>query len=380
MKNKTIIHQLSLVGIGGVQQSFIPYFTQALKNSEFKHSVYGMHELDENYNDIEKYYRNINSSLFSKLKFLYFLYSKNHIVHFYNNLGSRSVNKLLKLIPYSNIIFHERGTAWNANDEDKEVYQSNASKAKIILANSNASKIMLNKRFGIDENKIKVIYNGFLSKSDEFTSKNEKRYSEKFSVGYIGRLDTPKGVYIFIESAKKLLQYDFFIAGGGTWESMLKDLAKGYDNIHFVGRVKEPLEFISKMDLIVVPSIREPLGNTVIEAGYCKKSVIGSSIDGIAEIIESGVSGILLEPKNELTIKELPEDAVPIPSVVVNPITKELQKPKEVDTEELSKAIIKLEQNGNLRKLYGNELYKTVKSKFTVENYFEELEKVYKEL
>jgi glycosyltransferase involved in cell wall biosynthesis len=377
---KTIIHQLSLVGIGGVQQSFVPYLQQVLKNSHFKHNVYGMHELDENYKDIEKYYTNINASLFNKLKFLYFLYSKKNIVHFYNNLGSHSVNKLLKFITSSNIIFHERGTVWNAKDEDKEVYLSNASKAKIILANSNASKIMLSKRFGIDENKIKVVYNGFLSKYDDFIPKDESRYSDKFSVGYIGRLDTPKGVHVLIETAKFLADYSFFIAGTGTLESMLKDLAIGYDNIHFVGRIKEPLEFISKMDLIVVPSIREPLGNTVIEAGYCKKPVIASNVDGIAEIVENGVSGILLEPKNKLSIKELPKDSVPIPNVVVNPQTKQLQEPKEIDCNELCKAIKELEGNTLLRKEYGKKLYEVIKERFTIENYFAELEQIYMEI
>lgn len=377
--NKTIIHQLSLVGIGGVQQSFVPYFKQALKNSHFKHSVYGMHELDENYKDIEKYYTNINSSIFNKLKFIYFLYSNKYIVHFYNNLGSSSVNKLLNLISSSNIIFHERGTVWNARDEEKEIYQSNASKAKIILANSHASKIMLIERFGIDEKKIKVIYNGFLSRKEEFIPKEHNRYSQKFSVGYIGRLDTPKGVHIFIEAAKRLPQYDFFVAGIGAWENKLKRIAEGYKNIYFVGRVKEPLEFISQMDLIVVPSIREPLGNTIIEAGFCKKAVIASNIDGIAEIIENKISGILLEPKNELSFDKLPKDAVPIPKVVVNPKTQELQKPKEIDSGELSEAIKELEKDVVLRENYGRELYKIIKEKFTIENYFEELENIYME-
>lgn len=379
-KDKTIIHQLSLVGIGGVQQSFPSYLIKALNESAFKHKVYGMHELDNNYSHIKKFYINMNNSLYNKLKFIYFLISKKYVIHFYNNLGSRSVNRLLRILPSSNIIFHERGTAWNAKDEDKEIYQNNASKAKIILANSNASKIMLSKRFGIDENKIKVIYNGFLSKSDEHVPKDDNRYSDKFSIGYVGRLDTPKGVHILIESAKKLLEYDFFIAGSGSWENMLKNLAKGYNNIHFVGRVKKPLEFISKMDIIVVPSIREPLGNTIIEAGFCRKPIIAANVDGISEIIKNEFSGILLEPQNNLSICELPKGAVPIPKLVVNPTTNELQKPKEIDSEELEKTIVLLSKDKELREKLGNNLYFNIKQKFIIENYFDEIEKVYKDL
>ena len=86
-------------------------------------------------------------------------------------MGSYSVNKLLNIIPSSNIIFHERGTAWNAKDQDKDVYISNSKKAKIIIANSNASKSMLIKRFGVNEKKIKVVYNGFLEKNKNIDAK-----------------------------------------------------------------------------------------------------------------------------------------------------------------------------------------------------------------
>ena len=375
---KRIIHQISLSEIGGVQRSFSLYLAHALEKSDFNHFVCSMHDFIENYNNVKEHHTNISSSLLNKIKFIYYIYSKNYLIHFYNNLGSHSINRLLKFVPSSNIIFHERGTAWNANDRMKEIYQHNASKARIILANSNASKLMLTKRFGIDESKIKVIYNGFLNKNYKPVSQEHERYSKKFSVGYIGRLDTPKGVHILIKSAKNLPDYDFFIAGTGVWKNTLKELAKGYENIYFLGSIKEPLKFISKMDTIIVPSIREPLGNTVIEAGYCKKPVIASNIDGIAEIIENGVSGILIDPENDLSFNTLPKDAAPIPKVVINPKTQELQKPKEIDHIKLCESIVKLEVNPFLRKNYGDKLHETVKEKFNIEVYFEKLENIYK--
>ena len=145
-------------------KSFAFVFLYALKKSSFYHRIYSMHNLIDNFSNLKNYHYNISNSLITKLKFIFFLFSKNYIIHFYNNLGSYSVSKLLKFIPSTNIIFHERGTAWNAKDKDKKIYKSNAKKAKIIIANSNASKSMLIKRFGINESKVKVIYNGFLKK------------------------------------------------------------------------------------------------------------------------------------------------------------------------------------------------------------------------
>ena len=287
---------------------------------------------------------------------------------------------MLKFIPYSNIIFHERGAAWNAKDKDIKMYKSNALKAEIILANSNASKIMLIKRFGIDKRKIKVIYNGFLSKDFKFVPKDNNRYSEKLSVGYAGRLDTFKGVNILLESAKKLPKYDFFIAGEGALGDILKESVNNYKNIHFLGNVKEPLDFISKMDIIVTPSIREPLGNIIIESGYCKKAVIASNVDGIPEIITDGVSGILINPDKKILFNSIPNNASPMPEVVIDPKTRELTRPKEIDPLKLCESIVLLASSSNMRRLYGENLYKTVIEKFNIENYHESVEKIYENL
>ncbi len=377
--SKKIVHQVSLSEIGGVQRSFSLYFSHVLKKSSFDHCIYGMHDLIDNFTNVTNHYVNLNKSIIHKIKFIYYLISKNYIIHFYNNLGSKTVNKLLSLMPSSNIIFHERGSAWNAKDEDAKIYRNNASKAKIIIVNSRASKTMLIKRFGVDENKIKVIYNGFLSKSNNYLPINPRRYSSRFSVGYLGRLDSPKGVHVLINSAKQLSDYDFFIAGRGVLENALKEISKNCKNIHFLGSVKEPLEFISKMDTIVVPSIREPLGNTVIEAGYCKKPVIASNIDGIPEIITDQFSGILIDPDKEISFEKITREAVPLPIAVVDPKKQELQKPKEIDSLKLCESIVFLASNSNIRELYGKNLQKKVIEKFNIENYYEILEDLYRQ-
>ena len=144
--------------------------------------------------------------------------------------------------------------------------------------------------------------------------------------------------------------------------------------------VKEPLEFISKMDVMVVPSIREPLGNVIIEAGFCKKPVIASNIDGIPEIITHGVSGILITPDQKISISTIPNNAIPIPEVVINPKTNQLQEPKEIDPLKLSHSIKELANSPKTREFYGENLYQIVKKKFNVETYYENLEKIYQSI
>ena len=85
----------------------------------------------------------------------------------------------------------------------------------------------------------------------------------------------------------------------------------------------------------------------------------------------------MINPDKDITFKKLFKDEVPIPQVVINPKTQELQKPKEIDPSKLSEAIEFLLDKPNIRQLYGNNLYKTVQQKFNIENYHEKLEKIY---
>ena len=374
---KKVIHQVSLSEIGGVQKSFFAYFNYLLKKGDYHHLIYSSHELRENFAKLKNYHFNLKKSFLNKFKFIYFLLSKNYIIHFYNNLGSSSINKLLNLIPSSNIIFHERGSAWNFQSSNLSFHNKNALKAKIVIANSNASKSMLINRFNIASSKIKVVYNGFFSEHSNFVKQDITRYSKKLSIGFIGRLEPFKGAHSLVNSAIMMPEYDFFIAGKGIMEEKLKILGKNYKNINFVGLIKEPLEFISKMDIIIVPSIREPLGNVIIEAGYCKKPVIASNVDGIPEIIQDNNSGILIEPDQELSINAFTESSLLIPQFTINPKTQLLQKPKELDPKKICKAIKYLALNKDIRNFYGNNLNKEVKKNFNIENYYKQMEDIY---
>ena len=58
--------------------------------------------------------------------------------------------------------------------------------------------------------------------------------------------------------------------------------------------------FYQKLDILVVPSISDPLPTTVLEAMSCGKIVIGSNIDGIPEMLEPS---FLFEPSNAISLE-----------------------------------------------------------------------------
>jgi len=378
-KKKTIVHQLTFAAIGGVQNSFIPLHKLFNQKSSFNHLIYGTHKVISHYIEIEKDYSNFGGSLFKKLKFMYFLVSKKYIVHFYNTLTSKNIYLLFRLLPVNNVIIHERGSSWNSKNSDSYIAKYLCRKSSFILANSHASKALLVEKFNLDQNKIQVIHNGFLSKDFFINPSNFNKKSNEFSVGYIGRLESQKGIHVLINSAKKLPNINFYIAGEGPMLEYLEKFALGLSNVFFVG-VQNPISFMSSVDIIVVPSIREPLGNVIIEAGFCKKTVIASNIDGIPEIITNNVSGILLTPKEPISLDDIPLNATPFPKFVVNPNTMKLQMPLELNCDDLVNAIEKLRNNPLLRLDFGKSLNETVLKKFTLDKYFDNIHKIYESL
>jgi glycosyltransferase involved in cell wall biosynthesis len=137
---------------------------------------------------------------------------------------------------------------------------------------------------------------------------------------------------------------------------------------------------LSKIDLLVVPSIREPLGNVCLEAGLCKVAVIASSVDGIPEIIDDNVSGKLIVPREKLDERCFSEESIAFPEVVYFPDCKKIDTPLQVDFKELSGEIIRLMGDDNLRNFYADNLNMRVIKYFNIDRYVSELHSLYRSL
>jgi glycosyltransferase involved in cell wall biosynthesis len=169
------------------------------------------------------------------------------------------------------------------------------------------------------------------------------------------------------------------IAGDGALEDVLKEQADDLENVFFIGRIEEPYSFFSDIDLLVVPSIREPLGNVCLEAGLCKVPVLATNIDGIPEIIENKVSGELIDPTIEVLIN-YPDGFIPLPEFVINPVTRQLCTPKQVDPSLLARKIIELSTEPEKLTGYADKLHEKVINYFNINRYCIELNAIYREI
>jgi glycosyltransferase involved in cell wall biosynthesis len=375
-----ISHFVGLSGIGGVQRNFVEYIVNAQsKHDKFKHRLYTIGGVDPEYQTEVKI---LNIKKIQNLFLLIVdLISRKTIVHFYNNLSSTKVAFLLFFIPVCKLIIHERGTAWNQPIKKGFITRFNAHKASLIISNSKATKAILVKKFLISKHKITIVHNG-INVNNKYIVKNKPKVNnDMFRVGFIGRLDSHKGVHLLVDAMKSINDHRviLLIAGDGPLFNSLKRMSGDCNNIVFIGHTKDPYSFLNRIDLLVVPSIREPLGNVCLEAGLCKVPVLAANIDGLPEIIKDHVSGELIDPTDNITKDAFIRETV-LPEFVVNPKTYEIHKPLQINPQHLAERILELSLKKRTLDKYAEQLHNRVVNYFNIDRYTFELHQIYNDI
>ena len=130
-----------------------------------------------------------------------------------------------------------------------------------------------------------------------------------FLVGGVGRLEPVKGFTYFIAAAQRVAEADagvhFIQAGQGSLETELREQAAPLgDRMQFLGRRDDVPDLMAAMDLLVVPSLNEGMGRVILEAGAAGCAVIATNVGGMPDIVQDGVTGVLVPPKRAGEIAE----------------------------------------------------------------------------
>jgi len=165
----------------------------------------------------------------------------------------------------------------------------------------------------IERNKSQLIYNGV--NLDRFRVRNsvEVRTSlglslDKIIICAVAMLIPEKGIHILINSIADVIKknhvsnLDLLIVGEGYFMQDLVALVNDLqlsDHVTFLGKRSDVHMLVAAADMIVVPSLwEESFGRIVTEAMASSRPVIASNIGGIPELVDNGVTGLLVEPGN----------------------------------------------------------------------------------
>ena len=234
-----------------------------------------------------------------------------------------------------------------------------------VLAVNHKEKYFL-KNEGVDKyKKIKVLGYGSIAGVNinplPFSPTDQIKFFKKINLLpdsvimlYVGRINKEKGLLDLVQAFKKNIdscpKLNLIFVGPDEDETvnlLSKILGKYESRVRFLGYQSDPSLFFYISDFVILPSYREGLPQTILEAFAYKKPVISTKIYGVEGVVIDRFNGILVKPE---------------------------------DIAGISLAINFLYKNPAKIKLYGKNAYKFVKEKFNkkkvmnlYEKYFDRL-------
>ena len=105
---------------------------------------------------------------------------------------------------------------------------------------------------------------------------------------------------------KKTPNVTFYLAGDGEYSNKIIPELETQTNFVWLGNLSYPkkiMEFFSEIDIFLLLSGLEGLGQSIIEAMIMKKPIIATNVGGIPELIKDGETGYLVEIGDDEKIK-----------------------------------------------------------------------------
>jgi glycosyltransferase involved in cell wall biosynthesis len=158
-----------------------------------------------------------------------------------------------------------------------------------------------------DRSKLVVVHNGIRILKEDV----KKRLHSPIRLGFLGVFSERKGLRDLFEMAALLsrhcpIPWELHLAGDAQDEkgrALMDDIRRKHENsswwngVSWRGWMKQPLDFLQDVDLLVCPSSEfEPCPLVVCEAGAMGVPVLAARSGGIPEIIADGRTGWLYDP------------------------------------------------------------------------------------
>jgi glycogen(starch) synthase len=186
--------------------------------------------------------------------------------------------------------------------------EETAKNATMVVTISNYSLEKIQKYYGIEQSKVRIVPNGV--DIEKFKPMDTKEVRQQFGLGkepcvlFVGSLIPRKGLPFLVEAAKKVVRIQadtkFLIAGDGPLRNQLYDSLKTANlsgNFKFLGNLKDNVlsAIYNCADVFVLPSIQEGQGIVLLEAQASGKPVVAFDIGGVNETLQNKETGLLVK-------------------------------------------------------------------------------------
>lgn len=173
------------------------------------------------------------------------------------------------------------------------------------------------------ENKGSVIWNGSasgvslekfdISKKEEYRNQVRNQYDipdNAFVYGFVGRITRDKGINELLEAYRDIMTDNSYLMMVGNEEldnninMELFNWSKNNDQVIYTGQTNVVEQYLSAMDVYILPSYREGFGSGVIEAEAMGLPVIVSDIPGPTDAMVKNETGIVVKKADVETLQK----------------------------------------------------------------------------
>jgi glycosyltransferase involved in cell wall biosynthesis len=246
---------------------------------------------------------------------------------------------------------------WWYTARNRRILRHIQNRSTYVIANSQAVRDFLVEMDGFDPNLIRVIRNGVdLERFATVRPDRERLFphlgTQNQLISVVANMNVEaKGHSDLIRAAAEVSREfgdaTFLLIGDGVERTRLEAMTAELGlsrTVLFLGRRIDVPSILACSDLFILPSWAEGLPNSVLEAMAAGLPVVATRVGGIPEVIDNGVSGLLVAPR---------------------------------DSHALAMAVLQILRNKGLAKQLGRSARERVRLQFSFERLLSELDSLY---
>jgi D-inositol-3-phosphate glycosyltransferase len=190
----------------------------------------------------------------------------------------------------------------------------------MLIASTDREKFFVTWSYGVDPDRVRIVPcgvdTGLFSPADRSIARQELGLKDSGTLLiFVGRLDSVKGIDVLLRALSLLRQRLFhaevpslLVIGGEATPGEAERLACTAsqlgiaDLVSFIGPVPHHRlpSYYRAADLLVMPSLYESFGMSLLEAMACGIPVVATKVDGPSNFVRQGVTGLLV-PVGDVT-------------------------------------------------------------------------------
>ena len=214
------------------------------------------------------------------------------------------------------------------------LYKFSIRNAFFIFFHNNDDKNLFIKKNIIDKKKCDLIPGSGVNL--DYFSYYEKKYSKNHSLNflYLGRIIRDKGIieYLNAISEIKKINYNVTFTFVGKLNYKDKKLLKLFNYclsnnyIEYLNEATDVKKYIIDCDCLVLPSYREGLSKSLLEASAIGRPMLVSNVPGCRDVVQNNFNGLLFNAKDYKSLQSCLIKFIEMPTIQKNLLAKNANK------------------------------------------------------